>query len=392
MALLEDITVVALEQAVAAPLASRHLADWGARVIKIERPGSGDFARNYDKTVKGLSSHFVWLNRSKLSLTLDVKKPKGKEILRRLLAGADVFIQNLAPGAVDRLGFGSNALRESYPRLIVCNLSGYGDDGPYRDKKAYDLLVQAEAGLLSITGTEDTPSKAGISIADIAAGMYAYSGILAALLRRSKTGEGTIVDVSLFDAMAEWMSYPTYFTAYGGAAPARTGAHHATIAPYGPVTVAGGKTVVIGLQNEREWVEFCRTVLLRPELIGDERFKGNQARNKNRAVLDKIMHSELGAVSLDEMIDRLETARIAYGRMNTVQEFFDHVQLAARNRWIQVDTPAGPISVMLPPVNMAGETIKVSPIPDVGEHSVQILESLGYSSTDINHLNKNRVI
>ncbi len=392
MALLEDITVVALEQAVAAPLASRHLADWGARVIKIERPGSGDFARNYDKTVKGLSSHFVWLNRSKLSLTLDVKKPKGKEILRRLLAGADVFIQNLAPGAVDRLGFGSNALRESYPRLIVCNLSGYGDDGPYRDKKAYDLLVQAEAGLLSITGTEDTPSKAGISIADIAAGMYAYSGILAALLRRSKTGQGTIVDVSLFDALAEWMSYPAYYTGYGGVAPARTGAHHATIAPYGPVTVAGGKTVVIGLQNEREWVEFCRTVLLRPELIGDERFKGNQARNKNRAVLDKIMHSELGAVSLDEMIDRLETARIAYGRMNTVQEFFDHVQLAARNRWIQVDTPAGPISVMLPPVNMAGETIKVSPIPDVGEHSVQILESLGYSSTDINHLNKNRVI
>jgi itaconate CoA-transferase len=392
MALLEDITVVALEQAVAAPLASRHLADWGARVIKIERPGSGDFARNYDKTVKGLSSHFVWLNRSKLSLTLDVKKPKGKEILRRLLADADVFIQNLAPGAVDRLGFGSNALRESYPRLIVCNLSGYGDDGPYRDKKSYDLLVQAEAGLLSITGTEDTPSKAGISIADIAAGMYAYSGILAALLRRSKTGEGTIVDVSLFDAMAEWMSYPAYFTAYGGAAPARTGAHHATIAPYGPVTVAGGKTVVIGLQNEREWVEFCRTVLLRPELIGDERFKGNQARNRNRAVLDKIMHSELGAISLDEMIDRLETARIAYGRMNTMQEFFDHVQLAARNRWIQVDTPAGPISVMLPPVNMAGETIKVSPIPDVGEHSVQILESLGYSSTDINHLNKNRVI
>ncbi len=392
MALLEDITVVALEQAVAAPLASRHLADWGARVIKIERPGSGDFARNYDKTVKGLSSHFVWLNRSKLSLTLDVKKPKGKEILRRLLAGADAFIQNLAPGAVDRLGFGSNALRESYPRLIVCNLSGYGDDGPYRDKKAYDLLVQAEAGLLSITGTEDTPSKAGISIADIAAGMYAYSGILAALLRRSKTGQGTIVDVSLFDALAEWMSYPAYYTGYGGVAPARTGAHHATIAPYGPVTVAGGKTVVIGLQNEREWVEFCRTVLLRPELIDDERFKGNQARNKNRAMLDKIMHVEFGAVSLDEMIDRLDKARIAYGRMNTMQEFFDHVQLAARNRWTEVGTPVGPISMILPPVSMAGETTEVSPIPEVGEHSVQILRSLGYNISEINLLNKYSVV
>jgi len=383
MALLEDITVVALEQAVAAPLASRHLADWGARVIKIERPGSGDFARNYDKTVKGLSSHFVWLNRSKLSLTLDVKKPTGKEILRRLLAGADVFIQNLAPGAVDRLGFGSNALRETYPRLIVCNISGYGDDGPYRDKKAYDLLVQAEAGLLSVTGTEDTPSKAGISIADIAAGMYAYSGILAALLRRSKTGQGTIVDVSLFDALAEWMSYPAYYTGYGGVAPARTGAHHATIAPYGPVTVAGGKTVVIGLQNEREWVEFCRTVLLRPELIDDERFKGNQARNKNRAMLDEIMYAELGEVSLHEMINRLEAAKVAYGRMNTMQEFFDHVQLAERNRWVEIGSPAGPINVLKPPVSVSGEGIRMGSVPNVGDQSAEILRSLGYEQENI---------
>ncbi len=383
MALLEDITVVALEQAVAAPLASRHLADWGARVIKIERPGSGDFARNYDKTVKGLSSHFVWLNRSKLSLTLDVKKPKGKEILRRLLADADVFIQNLAPGAVDRLGFGSDALQKSHPRLIICNLSGYGNDGPYRDKKAYDLLVQAEAGLLSITGTEDTPSKAGISIADIAAGMYAYSGILAALLRRSKTGQGTIVDVSLFDALAEWMSYPAYYTGYGGVAPARTGAHHATIAPYGPIMIAGGKSVVIGLQNEREWVEFCRTVLLRPDLIDDERFKGNQARNKNRAMLDKIMHVEFGAVSLDEMIHRLEQARIAYGRMNTMQEFFEHVQLAARNRWVEIDSPAGPINVLKPPVSVSGEDVRMGSVPNVGEQSAEILRSLGYEQENI---------
>ncbi len=383
MALLEDITVVALEQAVAAPLASRHLADWGARVIKIERPGSGDFARNYDKTVKGLSSHFVWLNRSKLSLTLDIKKQDGKEILGRLLADADVFIQNLAPGAVDRLGFGSDALQKSHPRLIICNLSGYGNDGPYRDKKAYDLLVQAEAGLLSITGTKDTPSKAGISIADIAAGMYAYSGILAALLRRSKTGQGTIVDVSLFDALAEWMSYPAYYTGYGGVAPARTGAHHATIAPYGPIMIAGGKSVVIGLQNEREWVEFCRTVLLRPDLVDDERFKGNQARNKNRAMLDKIMHVEFGAVSLDEMIHRLEQARIAYGRMNTMQEFFEHVQLAARNRWVEIDSPAGPINVLKPPVSVSGEDVRMGSVPNVGEQSAEILRSLGYEQENI---------
>lgn len=392
MALLEDITVVALEQAVAAPLASRHLADWGARVIKIERPGSGDFARNYDNTVKGLSSHFVWLNRSKLSLTLDIKKQDGKEILRRLLADADVFIQNLAPGAVDRLGFGSDALQKSHPRLIICNLSGYGNDGPYRNKKAYDLLVQAEAGLLSITGTKDTPSKAGISIADIAAGMYAYSGVLAALLRRSKTGQGTIVDVSLFDALAEWMSYPAYYTGYGGVAPARTGAHHATIAPYGPVTVAGGKTVVIGLQNEREWVEFCRTVLLRPELIDDERFKGNQARNKNRAMLDGIMYAELGEVSLPEMINRLEAAKVAYGRMNTMQEFFDHVQLAARNRWAEIGSPKGPINVLKPPVFVSGEDVRMGSVPNVGEQSTEILRSLGYEQENIDLFERTGVV
>lgn len=392
MALLEDITVVALEQAVAAPLASRHLADWGARVIKIERPGGGDFARGYDQTVKGMSSHFIWLNRSKQSLTLNVKKAEGKEILSRLLLDADVFIQNLAPGAADRLGLGSDVLLEQYPHLIICNISGYGTTGPYRDKKAYDLLVQAEAGLLSITGTGDAPCKAGISIADIAAGMYAYSGILAALLRRSKTGEGGVVDVSLFDALAEWMSYPAYFTGYGGKPPPRTGAHHATIAPYGPVTIAEGKSVVIGLQNEREWEAFCRTVLRRPELIDDERFRGNHARNNNRAALDDIMNAELGTIFLDEMVQRLEGAKIAYGRMNTVQEFFDHIQLAERNRWSTISSSVGPINVLLPPVSILGEDAQMGAIPDVGEQSEGILMSLGYTREEVELFEKVGVV
>lgn len=392
MALLGDITVVALEQAVAAPLASRHLADWGAKVIKIERPGVGDFARGYDQTVKGLSSHFVWLNRSKQSLTLNVKKPEGKEILRRLLAEADVFIQNLAPGAVERLGFGSDVLRETYPKLIVCNISGYGNDGPYRDKKAYDLLVQAETGLLSITGTEETPSKAGISIADIAAGMYAYSGILAALLRQVQTGEGAVIDVSLFDALAEWMSYPLYFSGYGGEAPARTGAQHATIAPYGPVTVADGKSVVIGLQNEREWEAFCREVLNQPNLINDERFYGNYHRNRNRVTLDEIMGAELGDIQLDELIRRLEVARIAYGRMNTMNGLFKHKQLAERDRWIKTGTPNGPIDLLLPPVNLSGETLEFGDIPSLGEHTEKTLDALGYAPDELYQLQKNGIV
>ena len=392
MSLLRDVTVVALEQAVAAPLASRHLADWGARVIKIERPGSGDFARHYDHTVQGLSSHFVWLNRSKQSLTLDLKTAAGKEVFTKLLEGADVFIQNLAPGAVGRLGFGKKRLRTEYPTLIVCNVSGYGDNGPYQDKKAYDLLVQAEAGLLSITGTEDTPSKAGISIADIAAGMYAYSGILAALLRRTQTGQGSVVDVSLFDALAEWMSYPAYFTGYGGIAPARTGAHHATISPYGPVIANDGRTVLIGLQNEREWAAFCCDVLQRSELIGDSRFMNNSARNQNLEALEDTMVEVLASIDSEQLVKRLEVAGIAYGRMNTMQEFCEHAQLSERCRWVEVQSPAGPVRVLLPPVNVEGEKITMGAVPDIGEHTDMILDSLGYAAGQVEELRKSGVI
>src|SRR6266704_8292 len=282
---LEGITVIALEQAVAAPLATRHLADLGARVIKIERPGVGDFARDYDTTVRGLSSHFVWLNRSKQSMTLDVKAPEAPDVLARLFSSADVFVQNLAPSAVQRLALGAGELRQKYPKLIVCNLSGYGASGPYRDKKAYDLLIQSEAGLLSITGTEDEPSKAGISVADIAGGMYAFSAVLTALLMRQQTGQGTTIEVSLFEALGEWMGYPAYYTKYGGKAPARTGAAHAAIAPYGPFQSEDQKRVFLSIQNEREWERFCHLVLQRGELAGDPRCDSARAAPGHRRSL-----------------------------------------------------------------------------------------------------------
>ena len=287
---LAGITVVALEQAVAVPFATRQLADLGARVIKIERPGDGDFARGYDTTVHGLASHFVWLNRSKESLTLDVKRPEARDVIARLLARADVFVQNLAPGAADRLGLGTAALRATYPRLIVCSLTGYGSTGPYAAKKAYDLLVQSEVGLLSITGTPDTPSKVGVSIADIAGGMYAYSGILTALLQRSRTGQGTALEVSLFEALGEWMGYAMYYT-FGGTPPPRTGASHATIAPYGPYRLRDGQEILFGIQNDREWATFCTSVLERPALADDPRFQGNRLRVQHRA----DMNAEIAA-------------------------------------------------------------------------------------------------
>ncbi len=389
---LEGITVVALEQAVAAPFATRQLADLGARVIKIERTGSGDFARGYDSTVNGLASYFVWLNRGKESLTLDVKQPGGHEILEKLLSQADVFIHNLAPGAVDRLGFGAAELRAAHPRLIVCTMSGYGSSGPYRDKKAYDLLIQCETGLVSVTGTAETPSKVGISVADISGGMYAYSGILTALYQRERTGEGATLDVALFDTLGEWMSHPMYLTAYGGKAPSRNGATHASIAPYGPFSTGDGRSVNLGVQNEREWVRFCEIVLERPEVAGDPRFTTNAGRVAEREALTALIVEAFSALSADDVIERLDCAQIANAAMNSVQEFIDHPQLAARNRWRDVDSPAGPLRALLPPVTNDNFDYPMRPIPALGEHTEAILSELGYTAADIERLKDEGVV
>jgi itaconate CoA-transferase len=373
---LEGITVVALEQAVAAPFATRQLADLGARVIKIERPGVGDFARGYDATVKGMASHFVWLNRSKQSLTLNLKEDGAKDVLNRLLARADVFVHNLAPGATERLGFGAERLREEHPRLIDCGISGYGSTGPYREKKAYDLLVQCETGLVSTTGTPEVPSKVGISAADIAAGMYAYTGILTTLYMRERTGEGAAFEVSLLEALGEWMGFPAYFTSYGGSQPPRTGASHAAIAPYGPFEAGDGRVVFLGLQNEREWVKFCEEVLERPELATDPRFDTNSRRVENGEELDEAIEGAFKDLTSEEVISRLDGARIANARMRTVQEFLDHPQLEARDRWREVGSPVGPIRALVPPVTMQGVESVMEPIPEVGEHTDAILEEL----------------
>jgi itaconate CoA-transferase len=373
---LEGITVVAVEQAVAAPFATRQLADLGARIIKVERPGAGDFARAYDATVNGMASHFVWLNRSKQSLTLDLKQPEAIDVLRRLLARADVFMHNLAPGAMARLGFASADVRRAHPRLIACEISGYGSTGPYRDKKAYDLLVQSEAGVLSITGSEEEPAKVGISVADIAAGMYAFSSVLAALLRRGRTGEGSSLEVSLFDSLAEWMSYPVYY-AYGGTAPPRSGARHAVIAPYGPYTAGDARVVYLGLQNEREWARFCAEVLQRPGMATDVRFSSNPRRVEHRAELDTIITEAFSGLTAEQVITRLEAAQIANARMNTVQELIEHPQLAARGRWRSVPSAAGPVRMLVPPFNFEGMDIPMSAIPAVGEHTDAILAEVG---------------
>jgi itaconate CoA-transferase len=388
---LDGITVVAVEQAVAAPFATRQLADLGARVIKIERPGVGDFARGYDDRLKGLSSQFVWLNRSKESLTLDLKRPEAVEVLRGLLVRADVFVHNLAPGAMARLGFGSEAVRRQYPRVIVCEISGYGSSGPYRDKKAYDLLVQSETGVLSVTGTAEQPAKVGISIADISAGMYAFSGILAALLRRQKTGEGSALEVSLFDSLAEWMSYPAYFS-FGGAPPPRTGARHAVIAPYGPYQAGDGKVVYLGLQNEREWARFCAEALGRPEVATDPRFSSNPRRVEHRDALDAIITEAFSGLTADEMIARLDAAQIANARLNTVQEFIDHPQLAARNRWREVASPAGPIRALAPPFDFNDMEIPMRAIPAVGAHTDAILNELGFDSDTVGEWRREGII
>jgi itaconate CoA-transferase len=380
---LDGLLVVSVEQAIAAPFASRQLADLGARVIKIERPVVGDFARDYDHTVQGLASHFVWTNRSKESLTLDLKRPEAIDVLRRLVSRADVFLHNLAPGAMSRLGFASSALRAEYPQLVICEISGYGASGPYRDKKAYDLLVQSEAGLVSITGTSDTPSKVGISVADIAAGMYAFSSILAALIRRQKTGGGALLDISMFDALAEWMGYPAYYTGYGGSALPRTGARHAAIAPYGPYEAGDGHAVYLGLQNEREWARFCADVLGQPELATDPRFGSNAARVENHDALHAIIVRAFASKTAQQVVDSLESAQIANARMNTVSEFLDHPQLAARGKWTQVDSPAGPLRALVPPFGFDDVEPKMGAIPRIGEHTDQILAELGFDRDTI---------
>ncbi|HEY7975274.1 MAG TPA: CaiB/BaiF CoA-transferase family protein [Ktedonobacterales bacterium] len=383
---LDGVTVVALEQAVAAPFATRQLADLGARVIKIERPVVGDFARHYDETVRGLSSHFVWLNRSKESLTLDVKQPAGATILRALVAQADVFIQNLAPGAVERLGFGAERLRADHPRLIVCGVSGYGTAGPYRDKKAYDLLAQCEVGLLSITGSPDAPAKVGISVADIAAGVYAFSGILTALYQRERTGQGCALDVSLFDALGEWMGYPAYFTAYGGEPPPRAGASHATIAPYGPFTAGDGRQINLSVQNEREWRAFCVVALEWPALADDPRFASNSQRVANRAALHEQIAAVFETLTSEALVERLDRAQIANAHMNDLRDFWSHPQLQARDRWRAVDSPVGPLQALLPPVNLEGVEPRMDAIPAVGQHTDVILGALGYDEASIAEL------
>ena len=389
---LSGITVVTLEHAIAAPLATRHLADLGARVIKIERPGSGDFARGYDERVRGLASHFVWTNRSKESLTLDVKQAQAQTILKRLiLERADVLVQNLAPGAAARLGLSHETLCAEKPSLIVCDISGYGGDGPYRDKKAYDLMIQSEAGFLSVTGTKAEPAKAGISVADIAAGMYAYSNILAALLDRHKTGRGRHIDVSMLESLLEWMSYPLYYAFDGAEPPQRTGASHATIYPYGPFPAGDGKTVMLGIQNEREWAVFCEKVLARPELAGDPRFSGVSKRAAARAVLQPIIVEAFSRLSAQELVQRLDAAQIANARVNDMREVWNHPQLRARRRWDEVDTPAGPVTFPLPPGLMGGEA-RMDRVPALGEHTEAILAELGLSQAQIAALSSAKAI
>ncbi len=374
---LHGITVVSVEHAVAAPYATRQLADLGARVIKIERPGDGDFARSYDETVLGQSSYFVWLNRSKESVVLDLKAEGASDIVDRLLDRADVFVQNLAPGAAARLGLDAAALQQRFPRLIACEISGYGATGPWSGRKAYDMLVQSEAGLVSLTGPESEPSRVGISIADIAAGMFAYSGILTALFRRATTGAASAVRVSLLEALAEWMGAPAYYTAYGGTEPTRVGARHSTIAPYGVYRTAEGSTVVLAVQSQAEWAVFCRSVLDDPELAADPRFHCNSARVANRDALDGVIASRFRELRHDAAVELLDRSSIANAQVRSMKEFLEHPSLHGRDRWHSLDTPAGAVTALRPPVDIAGVPCRMDPVPALGQHTEAILTELG---------------
>ncbi len=388
---LQGITVISLEQAVAAPFATRQLADLGARVIKIERPDGGDFGREYDEKVRGMSSWFIWLNRTKESLTLDLKHPDVRPVLDRLLQRADVFVQNLAPGAAGRLGLGAADLRTRYPRLVICNITGYGSSGPYADRKAYDLTIQCEVGAVSITGTEATPCRSGLSIADISAGMYAYSGVLTALFARKDTGEGTVVDVALLDTLGEWMGFAAYYTSYGGSEPPRTGAVHPTIAPYGPFRTHDD-TIVVAVHSNREWARFCVEVLQQPGLARDERFRTNTLRVRHRAVLIGAVEAVFTALPSAEVLRRLDAAQIANARVNSVAQYLEHPQLAERDYWRQVDSPVGPLRAALPPARIEGLEPAMGPVPALGEHSSALLRELGFDAQTIAHWKHERMI
>ncbi len=389
---LDGITVVSIEQAVAAPFATRQLADLGARVIKVERPGDGDFARGYDESIQGQSSYFVWLNRSKESLTCDLKKPEGRAVVEALLADADVFVQNLAPGAAKRLGLDAATLQAQHPRLVVCDVTGFGSTGPWWDAKAYDLLVQCETGLVSLTGPPDFPAKAGISVADIAAGMYAYSGILTALLQRATTGTAPALEVSLFEALAEWMGSPMYYTEGLGRQPRRVGIEHATIAPYGPYMAGDGGVVLVAIQNDREWRSLCRVVLGDAALANDPRFRRGSDRVAHREELNASIGARFEQLTEPEASRLLSEADVAHARVNEVQGLLDHPVLEGRDRWRQVDTPGGPIRALLPPTSISGVTPRMDPVPAVGEHTSAILASLGYNEERIARLRQDGAV
>jgi itaconate CoA-transferase len=389
---LDGITVVSLEHAIAAPFCTRQLADMGARVIKVERPKVGDFARGYDERVRGMASHFVWTNRSKESLALDLKHPRAQEALHTLLESADVLVQNLAPGAAARMGLSFEALHEQYPKLIVCDISGYGEGGPYEKKKAYDLLIQSESGFLSVTGSPGEPAKAGCSMSDIAAAMYAYSGILNALLLRGKTGEGSRVDVSMLESTVEWMSFPMYYAFEGAEPPPLAGAAHATIFPYGPFPVGDGNTIMLGLQNEREWLIFCEQLMEQPALGQDPAFSSNPKRVANRKQLRALIVERFSQMTIDEVTDRLEKAQIANARVNDMKAVWAHPQLAARQRWSAVQSPVGRLPALLPPGTNSAFDAQMAPIPALGEHTHKILTELGMSEAQITELQSEGVI